>query len=208
MAERERALSEDELLFAGVAGSDLVAETATRGRPSREIYLRIAESLPGDVDKGYVRLHLAALEALGLSPGALVAIEGKRSFVVRAEAAPTGLPGDQVVRMDGTLRDNAMAGIDDRVRVRPGSAIGGFSLVIVPDERGSLSDEDLTRLRQQLQGRVLSAGDKVNITCLPRGELICKIVETQPTGPIVIAPDTVIHTRVTTVKSQKPPIAS
>jgi transitional endoplasmic reticulum ATPase len=205
MAEPEQALSEDELLFAGVAGAESVGEAAPRERErrGRAIYLRVAEALPSDIDKGYVRLHAAAFEALGLSPGALVAIEGKRSWVIRAELAPTGLGGEQVVRMDGTLRDNSQAGIDDRVRVRPGAAIGGFSLVIVPDERGGLSDDDLARIRDQLEGRVLSAGDKVNVTCLPRGELMCKVVETQPSGAIMVTPDTALRSRVTTVKSQR-----
>ena len=75
MAERERALSEDELLFAGVAGSDLVGETATRGRPSREIYLRIAESRNGDLEKSENSQPPAAHQARGQEARARVPIE-------------------------------------------------------------------------------------------------------------------------------------
>jgi transitional endoplasmic reticulum ATPase len=208
MADRERALTEDELLFAGLAGSETaVGDSAPSrlGRGGREIYLRVAESLPGDVDKGYARLHPAALQALGLRPGALVVVEGRRACLVRAEGVPPALPGEQLIRLDGTLRDNVLAGLDDRVRVRPGAAPGGFSLLIVPDQQGSLSDDDVERLSGFLQKRVLSPGDKVNVTCLPRGELVCRVVETEPNGPILIAPDTAIKTRVTTLKSQKGP---
>jgi transitional endoplasmic reticulum ATPase len=207
LPDRERALSEDEILFAGVAGSETVGEAAPRdrNRSGREIYLRVAESLPGDIDKGYVRLHPTALQALGLRGGSLVAIEGRRVCVLRAEAVPPAMPGEQIIRMDGTLRDNVLAGIDDRVRVRPGAAAGGLSIVIVPDQQGSLGDDGLGRLRESLKGRVLSPGDKVNVTCLPRGELLCKIVETEPSGAVLVTTDTLIRSRATALKTQKAP---
>lgn len=206
MPDREHALSEDELLFAGVAGAEAVGEAAPdRSRGGREIYLRVAEAMPGDVDKGYARLHPAALEALALKPGSLVTIEGKRASVLRAEAVPAALPGEGVVRLDGTLRDNVQAGLDDRVRVRPGSAAGAFRIVVVPDGKGSLTDEELGRLRGFLAGRVLGPGDRVNVTCLPRGELVCRVVETEPNGAVLVTPDTALQSRVVTTKSQQGP---
>ena len=209
MADRERALSEDELLYAGVAGSEsAVGERAPRlsvGRRGRDIYLRVAEALPADVDKGYARLHPAALAALGLHPGSLVVVEGRRAFTLRAEALPIAMPGEQAIRLDGMLRDNALCGIDDRIRVRPGSAPGAFSLVVVPDEQGSLTDDEVGRLRDFLVGRVLSPGDRVNVTCLPRGELVCKVVETEPDGAVQVSAETVLRTRVTTLKTRRAP---
>jgi transitional endoplasmic reticulum ATPase len=209
MADRERALSEDELLYAGVAGSESAvgerAPLASVGRRGRDIYLRVAEALPADVDKGYARLHPAALAALGLHPGSLVVVEGRRAFTLRAEALPIAMPGEQAIRLDGTLRDNALCGIDDRIRVRPGSAPGAFSLVVVPDEQGSLTDDEVARLRDFLIGRVLSPGDRVNVTCLPRGELICKVVETEPDGAVQVNAETVLRTRVTTLKTRRAP---
>ena len=49
MPDRERALAEEEALFAGVAGSETVGEAPPRDllHGGREIYLRVAESLPG-----------------------------------------------------------------------------------------------------------------------------------------------------------------
>jgi transitional endoplasmic reticulum ATPase len=209
MADRERALSEDELLYAGVAGSESAvgerAPLASVGRRGRDIYLRVAEALPADVDKGYARLHPAALAALGLHPGSLVVVEGRRAFTLRAEALPIAMPGEQAIRLDGTLRDNALCGIDDRIRVRPGSAPGAFSLVVVPDEQGSLTDDEVARLRAFLIGRVLSPGARVNVTCLPRGELICKVVETEPDGAVQVNAETVLRTRVTTLKTRRAP---
>jgi transitional endoplasmic reticulum ATPase len=209
MADRERALSEDELLYAGVAGSEsAVGERVPRlsvGRRGRDIYLRVAEALPADIDKGYARLHPAALAALGLHPGSLVVVEGRRAFTLRAEALPIAMPGEQAIRLDGTLRDNALCGIDDRIRVRPGAAPGAFSLIVVPDEQGSLTDDEVARLRDLLVGRVLSPGDRVNVTCLPRGELVCKVVETEPDGAVQINSETVLRTRVTTLKTRRAP---
>jgi transitional endoplasmic reticulum ATPase len=206
MPDRESALTEDEILFAGVPGSSALGEAAVgigAASGGREIFLRVAESLPGDVDQGFARVHPAALEALGLAPGALIAVEGRRACVVRAETVPGRLPSEQVIRMDGTLRDNAGAGIDDRVRVRRASAAGGFSLVLVPEEQGSLPDDELGGIQELLAGRVLGPGDKVNLTCLARGEMLCKVVETEPSGPILVTRDTLLKSRVSTVKAKK-----
>src|SRR4051812_47952392 len=104
MPDRESSLTEDEILFAGVPGSSALGEAASgngAARGGREIYLRVAESLPGDVDQGYARVHPAALEALGLVPGDLIAVEGRRSCVLRAETLPGLLPSEQIIRVDG-----------------------------------------------------------------------------------------------------------
>lgn len=155
----------------------------------------MTESLRGDIDKGFVRIHPKALEALGLPGGGLVEVEGQRVCVLAAEAAPPALSSEQVIRLDGTLRDNVQAGIDDRVRVRPGSAPKGVSLVLLPEGPGSLGDDEVVRLRGFLSGRVLGPGDRVNVTCLPRGELLCKIVETEPAGAVVVTSRTLIEAR-------------
>src|SRR5688572_23460015 len=127
MPDQGHGLSEEEAVYGGFgmtapagAGEAVLAQRPADG--GREIYLRVAEALPFDINHGIARLDQAAFDALGTAPGCLLHVIGKRRTTVRAELAPPGLPGQHVIRMDGTLRDNAQVGIDDRVRVRLGGA--------------------------------------------------------------------------------------
>ncbi|MCC7106523.1 MAG: CDC48 family AAA ATPase [Chloroflexi bacterium] len=206
MADRERAVTEEEALFAGVPGSGAIGDALVGrrfGRGGRDIFLRVAEAMPGDIDKGYVRLHPAAFEALGISPASMIAVQGRRTTVVRAEAVPGALPGEGTVRMDGVLRDNAECGIGDRVRVRPAAAMPAFGVVLVPDDGGPLGDDELRRVREFLAGRAITAGDRVNVTSLSRGDVLFKIVETEPEGAGLVIDETHIRTRVSTMKQQQ-----
>jgi transitional endoplasmic reticulum ATPase len=189
-------------------GPELGANNSTEAtkRPRKpEIYLRVAESLRGDIDMGYARVHSKALGALGLAGDGLIAVQGERSCVLAVRAAPPELSGEQVIRLDGTLRDNLQAGIDDRVRVTPTSAPDGIRLELLPEGPGSLSEDEVDRLRGFLDRRVLSPGDRVNVTCLPRGELLCRIVETEPDGPVIVSSKTTIEARPGTLAAARRP---
>ncbi len=207
MADQDRGLTDEEALF----GAPGASSDAQQGEPvaaaqaverGREIYLRVAEALPFDINHGIARLDQPALDALDLKPGSLVHVTGKRRTTIRVELAPPGLPGQHVIRMDGTLRDNAQVGIDDRVRVRAGGASDAYSVTLGASEAGSLADDELEVLREFLDGRVLTPGDKVSVTALARGDRVLQVVETDPSGPVVVHPATLLRTRVPT--SQRP----
>ncbi|MEB3773414.1 MAG: AAA family ATPase, partial [Desulfurococcales archaeon] len=85
---------------------------------SKEVSLRVAEARPRDSGKRRVRIDLSIMKSLGIDPGDVVEIEGKRKTVAIAWPA---LPEDQgldIIRMDGLLRKNAEVNIGDRVVVR------------------------------------------------------------------------------------------
>ncbi len=63
--------------------TNLYAEAATPATSS--ISIRVAEALEEDIDQGVVRLNLADLDYLGVIPGAVVTIKGKRTTVARTQ---------------------------------------------------------------------------------------------------------------------------
>src|SRR5262249_9540230 len=85
----------------GIGGAGKTGDT------SREVYLRVAEAFPFDIHRGIARLDQASFDALGLQPGGLIHLTGKRRTTIRVERSPEGVPGRHVIRLDGTLRDNA-----------------------------------------------------------------------------------------------------
>jgi transitional endoplasmic reticulum ATPase len=202
MPDQERGLTEDEVVFAGLGTPAEDQRAAPEPDLTPEVFVRVAEALPDDVGRGIARLDIQALEALGLQPGALLAVIGRRTTIVRVEA---DLPSARtnLIRLDGLLRDNAQVGLDDRVRVRPGAAWPLLGLQIAPPEPGNYDDTDVALIRSHLDGRVVSTGDKVQVTNLPRGEQIFRVISLEPDGPGIINPATSIriHT-VTTPKAR------
>ena len=210
MADQGRGLSEEQAILGGLnagaeASPSAVYTVSPRVEAGREIFLRVAEALPFDINHGIARLDQAAFDALGLRPGALAYVAGRRRTTVRVELAPPGLPGRHVIRMDGTLRDNAQVGIDDRARVRPAVAGEALSVVLGSAESSSLPDEELALVRGFLAGRVVTPGDKVCVTALARGDRTFHVVETEPLGPVVVRPATALRTRVPPTGKGKAP---
>src|SRR5215212_6016381 len=72
----------------GIVPADGTNGTAKTGETSREVYLRVAEAFPFDIHRGVARLDQASFDALGIKPGALVHLTGKRRTTVRVELSP------------------------------------------------------------------------------------------------------------------------
>jgi transitional endoplasmic reticulum ATPase len=129
--------------------------------------LRVAEARPKDVGRGIARIDPAVIEAVGLTTGDVVIIEGKKRTV--AIIWP-GYPEDEnrgLIRIDGVTRRNAGAGIDEKVGVRKAS--------IQPAKRVSLAPTEPLRimggeqyLAQVLQGRPVTRGDIVELGVMGR----------------------------------------
>ena len=82
-----------------------------------EIELRVAEVLQQDVGKGIVRVNKDLIGKIGIVPGNLVEISGKRSTgAIVGEAYPADL-GLEIVRMDGLTRSNAGTSISEMVTI-------------------------------------------------------------------------------------------
>ncbi len=128
---------------------------------------RVAESRPGEAGRGLVRLDPKLAEALGVEPGDVVLIHGKKTTAARVWP---GLPEDRgrgVVRMDGILRHNAGVGTEDtvtlsRTEARPAQAVG-----LAPTEPLRIVGGE-QYLKQVLEGRALHRGDLIPLGIMGR----------------------------------------
>ncbi|MFN8524917.1 MAG: AAA family ATPase [Chloroflexota bacterium] len=175
------------------AGAEL--SESTDDPNEREIFLRVTEALPFDIHRGIARIDQDALDALNLTPGSLVHVNGKRRTTLRVELSPPGLPERHVIRMDGTLRDNVQAGLDDRVRVRSGGAVDAQSIEIRAADGTAIQPDEIPIIRAFLSGQVLTPGDRVVVTALARGQTLIQMVESEPSGPVVVHLETVVRTQ-------------
>lgn len=208
MAEQEQGLAEDEAAVdERVAVTDNGRATtedelpAAARAPSVEVFARVMESLPDDVGRGLARMGTLAFQALGVQSGDLVALVGRRTTVVRVELDPSG-ERRPIIRLDGLLRDNAQVGLDDRVLVRPAAATKATTVQLAPPEPGSYDEDDLALIGRDLEKRVVSAGDRVRVITLARGEVVFRVVAVEPDSPGIATHQTFI--RIHTVSTPKP----
>ncbi|UCC93395.1 MAG: CDC48 family AAA ATPase [Thermoplasmata archaeon] len=132
-----------------------------------EKILRVIEARPVDVDKGVARIDPALMDILDIEDGDVVLIEGKDKTVA---VAKKGFPEDAnrgVIRMDGAIRRNAGAGIDEKVGVERVEAVKASKVSFAPTEPLRIMGGEQF-LQQRLAGRVLARGDVIPINIMGR----------------------------------------
>jgi len=172
----------------------------TRPGDGRDLLLRVAEALPKDVGRGLVRLDPQDLERLGVSIGDVVEIAGKRPTVARAMPAYAAQRGQGLIQMDGILRANAGAGLDEPVTVRQTAAQPARTVVLAPDltprptpgRRGE-GGEVARYLARLLEGIPVVPGDQVRVNLFGTRAQNFTVSQTVPAGPVLIGPSTIIR---------------
>lgn len=181
--------------------TNLHAETATPAISS--ISIRVAEALEGDIDRGVVRLNLTDLDYLGVIPGTIVAIKGKRTTVAKVFPTPVEAAERRAIRMDGTIRDNAGAGLDDWVTVEGVAAAAAREVSLVPFDSGRYGPEDVRRLREALAGLAVLTKDKVKVGIFSARGTFFRVTGTEPEGPVVLIGSTDVRVQATSVAREK-----
>ncbi|MBU0703238.1 MAG: CDC48 family AAA ATPase [Chloroflexi bacterium] len=167
----------------------------TRSSEGQDFLLRVAEALPKDAGRGLVRLDPQDLERLGGSIGDVVEIAGKRPTVARAMPAYAAQRGQGLIQMDGILRANAGAGLDERVTVRRVEVQPARAVVLAPVEalRTAPGTAQARYLARLLDGIPVVAGDRVRVDLIGTRAQTFTVAETSPAGPVLIGPATAIR---------------
>ncbi len=157
--------------------------------------LRVAEALPKDAGRGLARLDPQDLERLGADIGDVVEIAGKRSTVARAMPAYVAQRGQGLIQMDGILRANAGAGLDERVTVRRVEVKPARTVALTPVEalRTSREAAQARYLARLLDGIPVVPGDRVRVNLFGTRAQTFTVAEATPAGPVLIGPATTIR---------------
>jgi len=157
--------------------------------------LRVAEALPKDAGRGLARLDPQDLERLGVDIGDVVEIAGKRSTVARAMPAYVAQRGQGLIQMDGILRANAGAGLDERVTVRRVEVQPARTVALTPVEalRTSREAAQARYLARLLDGIPVVPGDRVRVNLFGTRAQTFTVAEATPAGPVLIGPATAIR---------------
>ena len=158
---------------------------------TQALRLKVSEALSKDVGRAIARMDPADILALGAEIGDIVELVGKRRTVCKLMPAYKDDRGAARVQLDGLSRGNAGVALDDAVAVQKVVAQAAQRIVLSPTAPG-LSDRDLQYIGSRLDGLPVLEGDRIRGTLFGSRSLDFLVRETQPKGPVLIAPSTLL----------------
>ena len=163
--------------------------------------LVVKEAAHGDAGRGMARLSIDVMKQLNLVSGDVIEISGKKKA---AAIVWPGFPEDTgraVIRIDGNVRSNAGAGIDDKVRIKKLDAGYATKVTIQPTQAIRLVGGE-QYLKRMLHGRSVSAGQTVRVNVLGN-PLTFVISKVSPKGIAIVTEDTEIELKETPYEGEK-----
>jgi transitional endoplasmic reticulum ATPase len=148
------------------------------------VTLKVAEAKPRDAGRGIVRLDPREANSLQITTGDVVMVEGKKRTAALCWPGYPEDVGSRTIRMDGSLRRNAGAGIDDKVNVSRIQAKNAEKVVFAPTEPLKIMGGE-EYLSQVLEGRVVMRGDTVELNVMGR-KLELVIVSMSPSAEALL----------------------
>ena len=159
----------------------------------KEVQLRVAEARQQrDVGRGIARIDSRVMDEIGVTVGDIIEIEGKRKTAARVWPAYPEDRGLDIIRIDGWIRKNCGASLNDYVKVRKAEAKEASYVKLAPVDIRISVDRDFIRfVKDRLIDRPLVKGDTVLIMMLGHS-IPFLVVKTRPIGIVRVTHDTEI----------------
>ncbi len=130
----------------------------------RTVRLQVAAARQEESGQGIARLPRSAFQALGVTEGDVLEIEGKRTTAAIAMAAYDEDQALDVIRLDGLQRGNAEVGSGEHVNVRAAESRPASRVVFAPAQREMRLQGPTEALQRNFFRKPLVAGDLVATT--------------------------------------------
>ncbi len=163
---------------------------ATENR--EKLRLTVVEARRDDIGRGIVRLDPETLKEIGASPGDVLEIEGRARTVAKAMPTFKEQRGLQVIQLDGVGRTNAGVALGQKVAVNKVAHAVARRLALTPLGGGALHDDEIEYTARRLDGLAVRTGDRVRIALFGGSHRDFSVVRTEPDGPVMIHPDTLL----------------
>ena len=133
----------------------------------KKIQLRVAEAKHRDVGKRRARIDPEPMRQLGIEPGQVIELIGKRNTAVIGWQADDE-QGRDIIRIDGQTRKNAGIGINDLLSIKPIKAKPAKMVVLLPLANNSvvIDKEFCEFVKNRLRGYPVTAGDEISVIIL------------------------------------------
>lgn len=127
----------------------------------KTIRLQVAAARQEESGQGIVRMPRSAFQALGITEGDVVEIEGKRATAALAMSAYDEDQALDVIRLDGLQRGNAEVGSGEHVVIRRAESKPAKRVVFAPAQREMRLQGPTQALQRNFFRKPLVAGDLV-----------------------------------------------
>ncbi|NJL05253.1 MAG: CDC48 family AAA ATPase [Chloroflexaceae bacterium] len=158
--------------------------------------LKIAEAHARDVGRGIVRIDPRDMEQLGAAIGDVVEITGQRATVARVMPTYAEQRGQSLIQLEGVLRTNAGAALNERVKVRRIEVQPAQAVLLRPLDAGSrtsTTSDQSRHLARLLSSTPLVAGDQVRVHLLGTRAQTFQVLSTTPTGAVLMRSNTAVR---------------
>ncbi|MEI6885061.1 MAG: CDC48 family AAA ATPase [Bacteroidota bacterium] len=164
-----------------------------------ETSMRVKEALLKDVGRAIARIDPKDMKALSLESGDVVVIEGKRPTPVKIMPCYPEDRNKGIIQIDGISRENAQAGIDEKVKLIKTDCRQASKIKLKPDTKtGSLfKADDAKYIGSLINGLPVSKGDKVRAILFGSRSVDYTVTGTNPEGIVLIHPNTVFQLELT-----------
>ena len=140
-----------------------MAETEAAEK-AKTVRLEVAAARQEESGQGIARLPRSAFQALGITEGDIVEVQGKRMTVAIAMPAYDEDQSLDVVRLDGLQRGNAEAGSGEHVTISVAQSQAATRVVFAPAQREMRLQGPAQALKRNFFRKPLTAGDLVATT--------------------------------------------
>lgn len=151
--------------------------------------LRVVEAASRDVGRGLIRLDPSDMESMGLRPGDIIQITGKRTTVGKAMPAHKDSRGQSWVQIDGVMRESAGCSIDDLIEIEKITCRDASQVTIRPRKVKPI-ERDLDYIASLLDGLPVQKGSVIRAILFGNESIDFDVQEAAPAGPVLITPNT------------------
>jgi len=153
-----------------------------------------------DAGRGLAAIDRAAMAELDLENGDYILVEGDSRAVARVWPGYPEDEGRGVVRIDGRLRQEADAGIDDAVEVEKADVKPAKGVRVALPQNLRVRGDVAPMIRNNLSGQAITEGQTVPVSfglgplsSMSGQQIPLKIASTSPSGTVVVTDSTEIE---------------
>jgi transitional endoplasmic reticulum ATPase len=157
-----------------------------------KLRLTVIEARREDVGRGIVRVDPETLRLIGASPGDVLEVEGRMKTVAKAMPTFKEQRGQQLIQLDGVGRTNAGVALGQKALIRKVAHAVARRVVVTPLGAGALHEDEIEHTARRLDGLAVKTGDRIRIALFGGNHRDFHVVRTEPDGPVMIHPDTLL----------------
>jgi len=154
-----------------------------------KIEMKVTEALQEDIDQSIARIDSDVMDKLGIVSGDLIEIKSKVSVVVRAMRSEA-MEEDNMIRLDGTTRQNVNTSVGEMVGVSATKDVKpAKSIVLAPTQEMRLSKDSSGYFHLKLLDHPLRLKQSLVIIASSK-KLGYVVSKTSPKGNVIVTPST------------------